>query len=522
MNKNELLEKLEKLFEEDEFEEIIDTVVALPDKALNDDILCLLAAAYNANEEYKKAIAVLEGIRPRMEMSYKWQYRMGYALFYASMDEECEDDEELASVILERSRVAFARCMNLNPPEDWLEDCDRFMELIEEELRRIEGDPEEDYDEDELDTELYTEEELDAVEDHIRDYFGDFPTVLHEIFSPDIHVDVCLIPPSEERNFYTLVTLGMGAHVMNIPEELPKDKLGRAELVMCLPPDWKVGENDDRWFWPIALMKNLARLPIACDTWLGYGHSIDNQESFCDETKLCGSLLISPEEVPVEALSCELPNGEPVNFYEIAPLYREEMEYKIENDTEALLKVMSDVSHVVDISRPNTCNSFLSNVANNIVYDRAFWHARKIDDKNLSADHEMGCAHLAIYLRWCIENDLVSGRFTEAFPDTVQQVKDGALTDLRPFMKQNLKARLTRLMFSNEGNDFADFFYDDYTGEIDKYAEQYFGTERYNSDEFQDEAYLFVDFDEKYYRHMKAVLDENYAKFRFTEENRNS
>lgn len=33
--------------------------------------------------------------------------------------------------------------------------------------------------------ELYSEEELDLLEAHITQYFGDFPTVLHEIASPD-------------------------------------------------------------------------------------------------------------------------------------------------------------------------------------------------------------------------------------------------------------------------------------------------------------------------------------------------
>ncbi|MFR1994421.1 suppressor of fused domain protein [Ruminococcus sp.] len=67
--------------------------------------------------------------------------------------------------------------------------------------------------------ELYTEEQLDAVETHITRWFGEYPTVLHEVFSPDIHVDICIIPPSPERNWVTLVTEGMGAHRMHVPED---------------------------------------------------------------------------------------------------------------------------------------------------------------------------------------------------------------------------------------------------------------------------------------------------------------
>ena len=70
--------------------------------------------------------------------------------------------------------------------------------------------------------ELYTEQELEIVENHIMSKIGNYKNVFHEIYSPDIHCDVCVIDPTPERNFYTLVTLGMGAHKMNVPEEFLK------------------------------------------------------------------------------------------------------------------------------------------------------------------------------------------------------------------------------------------------------------------------------------------------------------
>ena len=96
--------------------------------------------------------------------------------------------------------------------------------------------------------------------------------MFHEIASPDIHVDICIVPPTEERDYYTLVTMGMGAHRMNVPEELAEYKLERAELAIALPADWKLDQEsmkDEKWYWPIRLLKSLARLPIGSDTWLG-------------------------------------------------------------------------------------------------------------------------------------------------------------------------------------------------------------------------------------------------------------
>lgn len=519
MNKEELIDRLESWNDSGEHEKIIAAVMALPDSALDDEILSLLARAYNNTGEYKKAIAVLESLRGRMDNSWLWQYRMGYALFHASSDDECADDEVLRRNILDRARNAFARCMNMNPPEDVLEECDMFIESIESDI------DDEDYDEEIPDAEMYDEEEMDTVEEHIKEYFGEFPTVYHEIHSPDIHVDICIVPPTPERNYYTLVTMGMGAHIMDIPEELDPKKSGRAELLICLPPDWRVGESDEEWFWPITLLKNLARLPINCDTWLGWGHSVDNQQTFSRGTELCGSVLIRPEDVADGADSCELPNGDTVSFFEVIPVYREEMTFKIDNDTESLLGLMNGVSHITDISRPNCCEGYESPEEDPDVFsgiaDSAHAHIESIRQKQLPLDELSGCNHIAIYLRWCIEHDLVCEQFSERYPDVVSNVKNGLNTDLRGFIMGALDGLLFRDLFNFEGASFADYYYgsdDDrehsFPCDVDKYAEQYFGTEKYNCAEFKDEAYLFVPFDEEYYRGLSAFIDRSYADFR--------
>ena len=96
-----------------------------------------------------------------------------------------------------------------------------------------------------------------------------------------VHVDICIVPPTEERDYYTLVTMGMGAHRMNVPEELAEYKLERAELAIALPADWKLDQEsmkDEKWYWPIRLLKSLARLPINCDSWLGHGHTVEKPD----------------------------------------------------------------------------------------------------------------------------------------------------------------------------------------------------------------------------------------------------
>ena len=204
--------------------------------------------------------------------------------------------------------------------------------------------------------EVYSEDEMSAIEQHIQSTFGAFDQVFHELDSPDIHVDICVVPPSERRNYYTLVTMGMGAHRMNVPKELAEYKLERAELAIALPPDWKLDKDsmqEQRWYWPVGLLKVLARLPISNDTWLGFGHTMEKQSPFAEDTELCAAILTGPQGVEEGGEVCILPGGEEVNFYQVLPLYREEMEYKLEHDADALLERLAAVSFVVCPDRPS-------------------------------------------------------------------------------------------------------------------------------------------------------------------------
>ena len=204
--------------------------------------------------------------------------------------------------------------------------------------------------------EVYEEEELDVLEAHMEKYFGKYDNVFHEIVSPDIHVDIAIVAPAGENDHYTLVTMGMGAHIMNTPPELDEYKLQRAEMVICLPPDWNLKDfdNEDN-YWPLRWLKILARLPIEHDTWLGWGHTVPNGEPFSGNTKLSGVMLIDTVCFEEGADFCEMPDGSRVNYYQVIPLYDEEMDFKLANDCEALLEKMDDDVLVVDVNRKNYC-----------------------------------------------------------------------------------------------------------------------------------------------------------------------
>ena len=368
--------------------------------------------------------------------------------------------------------------------------------------------------------EVYTEEEMEAVEGHIQQYFGKVENVFHELVSPDIHVDICMVPPTEERDYYTLVTMGMGAHRMNVPEELAEYKLERAELAIALPADWKLDQEsmkDEKWYWPIRLLKSLARLPIASDTWLGFGHTMDNKENFAENTKLCAAILTGPQSTEEGGEVCTLPGGEEVNFYQVIPLYEDELDYKLEHDVDALLNKMRGISFVVNPTRQNAITrGTLSNDNFDGEMDDASYHLESIEEKELPIDPINAYNHMAIYLRWCMEHDLMGEDFLKEYSEVAKQVKaDPASVDLREFIRDELDGCLFSVLFNQQGRAFAGYYYGEgdspyYPADIDDYALKYFGPSRYHSNEFQQEAYLFIPFDEKYYQTMAQVIEERF------------
>lgn len=205
---------------------------------------------------------------------------------------------------------------------------------------------------------LYSTEELNEYESYIEKALGNYDNVFHEIVSPDIHLDIIIIPPTDTHPFYKLVTMGMGAYMMNVPNELKEYQLEYAELVIYLPEDWNIESSDEKDYWPIRYLKVLGRLPLEYDTWLGYGHTIHGNgemEPFADNTELNSFVLLNAYDLKRKKIKLTLSTGKKINFYQLFPLYQEELEYKQENSIEELLSLFSDKDKqpIVNIHRTN-------------------------------------------------------------------------------------------------------------------------------------------------------------------------
>lgn len=206
--------------------------------------------------------------------------------------------------------------------------------------------------------ELYDETELEELESYITNTFGEMENVFHEVYSPDIHVDIAIIPPNEHDHFYKLITMGMGAHDMNVPSEIAEYELSNAELMIYLPCDWDIYQNNqnENNYWPIRWLKILARMPINYDTWLGHGHTIsagNDHETLSENNQFESIALVEASDRDGEIACCRLSTGKLIRFYQLLPLYDEELQLKVQYESiDALLeKFDDDFSNVVDIHR---------------------------------------------------------------------------------------------------------------------------------------------------------------------------
>ncbi|RFP66167.1 suppressor of fused domain protein [Hymenobacter lapidiphilus] len=207
-----------------------------------------------------------------------------------------------------------------------------------------------------------------AISEHIERHLGPVSGVFHEILSDKVHLDVHFVAPSADFPFHALITSGMSDRPMTVPPEVPADEAARfAELCILLPSTWNLPTDpeemreafeDEDVYWPIYWLKMLARLPHDYGTWLGFGHTIPNGEDaepFADDTELGCMMLIMSPNLPEAFQTLVVSPEKTVHFYTLCPIYREEMELKMEQGVDALFDRFDEygITDIVDLDRPN-------------------------------------------------------------------------------------------------------------------------------------------------------------------------
>jgi hypothetical protein len=206
---------------------------------------------------------------------------------------------------------------------------------------------------------------IKAVSRHVSRWVGPIALVFHEHKSEMAHIDLHWVASTRDRPFEVLVTSGMSERPMTTPEgaDVPK----YAEVLAILPAGWPLfgpALEDERNYWPLQILKDLARFPHRRKTWLGCGHTLADSEGpsppFAPNTRLNSLILLHPRMLSERFGTLRAPGGREINFLAAIPLYQEELELKLREGTAALVDAM--VEHgVTDCIDPHRTNVALRN-----------------------------------------------------------------------------------------------------------------------------------------------------------------
>jgi hypothetical protein len=198
---------------------------------------------------------------------------------------------------------------------------------------------------------------------HLEPLLGPVESIYDEAISDKVHLDVLVFAPNDERPFWTLVSCGMSTRRMAVPPSMPDAaSCERAELLICLPPDWFgpdiVKLARDGRIWPIEVLKFAARFPHLFDTWLWIGHSMsteDPPERFAPNTQFCAYFIAVPLTLPNEKWKLIAHDGQPISFLTVIPLYADELRYTLDNGRGALFDRLDEarVNELLDPTRPS-------------------------------------------------------------------------------------------------------------------------------------------------------------------------
>lgn len=201
----------------------------------------------------------------------------------------------------------------------------------------------------------------ELIANHLDEYFkSDEITVFHEMVSLDFHLDVYFIQP-KDKSFNILLTSGMSLLEMTVPESVEdKQDYRFAELMILLPKSIEFGQtfpSDNENDWILNMIKETARFAHHYDTFLAIGHTLQaysDLEPYSENTDFVGVVILPSVTFDEDFTILKTSDGI-INVYSVFPLYKNELEYKVENGYNSLLDklIEKDAQEIFDPERIN-------------------------------------------------------------------------------------------------------------------------------------------------------------------------
>ena len=387
----------------------------------------------------------------------------------------------------------------------------------------------------------YTSYEAQTIQDHIIKHYGNISRTVMVKECERLDLKLYVIEPTKERDFYTVVTSGMGAYKMHLPDDFKDDNVDRIELLIYLGSNWDIdsafksssgsstaliidgkvtpllGNINAQWNYPIQILKNLAQAPVNNESYFVMGNIMDDETPFSDSTSDSGCILIFPAYTTEEGQVCTLPDGKKVGFLQVMPITSDEIERAANLNRNLIFHKLIFHNFIIYQDR------YLYDYEN--IFDDGMLHLLPLYKENIvQQSGELNAFnHMAILLRWLIEHDMMSDEFASKYDYVIKNVKTSPENiDLRKFIIDNLIGTLRYDILNDDIIDFIESYClnnpdegirEQYYDDIDDYAVEYFEKNNIDTDDMCDMEYCFMELTEKYYQDIAKIIDKNYKEW---------
>ena len=387
----------------------------------------------------------------------------------------------------------------------------------------------------------YTPYEAQTIQDHIIKHYGNISRTITVKECERLDLKLYVIEPTKEREFYTVITSGMGAYKMDLPDDFKDDNVDRIELLIYLSSNWNIdgafkqssgsttgliidgsvtpllGNINAQWNYPIQILKNLAQAPVNNESYFVMGNIMDDETPFSESTHDSGGILMFPAYTTEEGQICTLPDGQKVGFLQIMPITSDEIERAANLNRNLIFHKLIFHNFIIYQDR------YLYDYEN--IFDDGMLHLLPLYKENIvQQSGELNAFnHMAILLRWLIEHDMMSDEFISKYSDEINTVKTSPESiDLRNFIIDKLIGTLRYEILNDDIIDFIESYclnnpdegiVGQYYDDIAAYALDYFENNNIDTDDMCDMEYCFMELTEKYYQDIAKIIDENYKEW---------
>jgi hypothetical protein len=209
------------------------------------------------------------------------------------------------------------------------------------------------------------DDHIECLMNHLAKFFKDDEmTAFHEIISPDFHLDVYFIKPAN-RNYNILLTSGMSLLEMTVNAEIEnRNDYHFAELMVLTPKDLdfaQVYTGNEKNSWIISMLKQTARFPHHYNTFIAIGQTLqatEDMQPYNSETDYVGCAILPSVTFDVDFTEFKC-DDKKINIYSLFPLYKNELEYKIQKGYAGLVDLLNKAQpkEIIDNNRKNLINN---------------------------------------------------------------------------------------------------------------------------------------------------------------------